>query len=51
LQIATGYTVFANLGDKVTPMPISRVTTGDGRTVVAPNPDRKSVVVPMSPTL
>jgi membrane peptidoglycan carboxypeptidase len=46
LQIATGYTVFANLGDKVAPMPISRVTTGDGRTVVAPNPDRKSVLRP-----
>jgi penicillin-binding protein 1B len=46
LQIATGYTVFANLGDKVSPMPISRVTTGDGRTVVAPNPDRKNVLRP-----
>ncbi|HEX8288139.1 MAG TPA: PBP1A family penicillin-binding protein [Pyrinomonadaceae bacterium] len=44
LQIATGYTVFANLGDKVTPMPISRVTTGDGRTVVAPNPEKKNVL-------
>jgi penicillin-binding protein 1B len=46
LQIATGYTVFANLGDKVSPMPISRVTTGDGRTVVAPNPERKNVLRP-----
>lgn len=46
LQIATGYTVFANLGDKVTPMPINRVTTGDGRTVVAPNVEKKNVLRP-----
>jgi penicillin-binding protein 1B len=46
LQIATGYTVFANMGDKVTPMPISRVTTGDGRTIVAPNIEKKNVLRP-----
>jgi penicillin-binding protein 1B len=44
LQMATAYTVFANLGDKVSPMPISRVTNGDGTTVVAPVPERKNVI-------
>ncbi len=44
LQMATAYTVFANLGDKITPMPISRVTNGEGTTVVAPAPERKNVL-------
>jgi penicillin-binding protein 1B len=44
LQMATAYTVFANLGDKVSPMPISRVTTGEGTTVVAPVAERKNVI-------
>ncbi|HXH69771.1 MAG TPA: PBP1A family penicillin-binding protein [Pyrinomonadaceae bacterium] len=44
LQMATAYTVFANLGDKVSPMPISRVTNGDGTTVVAPVAERKNVL-------
>jgi penicillin-binding protein 1B len=44
LQMATAYTVFANLGDKVSPMPISRVTNGDGTTVVAPVAERKNVI-------
>ncbi|MBA2621677.1 MAG: hypothetical protein H0U87_10810 [Acidobacteria bacterium] len=30
LQMATAYTMFANLGDRVSPLAISRVTTGDG---------------------
>ena len=46
LQMATAYTVFANLGEKVSPMPINRVTTGDGRTVVAPVAEKKSVMRP-----
>ncbi len=46
LQMATAYTIFANLGDRVTPMPISRVTNGDGTTVVAPVADRKNVLHP-----
>jgi penicillin-binding protein 1B len=46
LQMATAYTTFANLGDKVNPMPISRVTTGDGRTVVAPVAEKKNVLRP-----
>lgn len=46
LQVATAYTTFANLGDRVTPMPITKVTAGDGRTVAAPEPDRKNVIRP-----
>ncbi len=46
LQVATAYTMFANLGDRVLPMPITRITGGDGRTVTAPMPDRKNVVRP-----
>ncbi len=46
LQVATAYTMFANLGDRVLPMPITRITSGDGRTVNAPAPDRKNVVRP-----
>ena len=44
LQVATAYTTFANLGDRVMPMPITLVTAGDGRTVTAPAPDRKNVI-------
>ena len=44
LQVATAYTMFANLGDRVLPMPISQITRGDGTTVAAPQLDRKSVV-------
>ncbi|MBV9216451.1 MAG: PBP1A family penicillin-binding protein [Acidobacteria bacterium] len=46
LEVATAYTMFANLGDRVLPMPITRVTQGDGRTVSQPAPDRKNVVRP-----
>ena len=46
LQVATAYTMFANLGDRVLPTPITRVTSGDGRTTVQPTPDRKNVVRP-----
>lgn len=46
LQVATAYTTFANLGDRVIPMPITLVTSGDGRTVAAPTPDKKAVVRP-----
>jgi membrane peptidoglycan carboxypeptidase len=34
------------LGDRVSPLAISRVTTGDGRTVVAPTAERKNVLRP-----
>ncbi len=46
LQVATAYTTFANLGDKVSPMAINRVTTGDGRTVVAPVTQKKNILRP-----
>lgn len=44
LSVAAAYTMFANLGDRVLPTPITRVTKGDGRTVSSPEPDRKNVV-------
>lgn len=46
LQVATGYSVFANLGDKVSPIAINRVTTGDGKTVTAPIAEKKNVLRP-----
>ncbi len=46
LQVATAYTVFANLGDKSSPIAINRITTGDGRTVTAPVSEKKNVLKP-----
>lgn len=46
LQVATAYTVFANLGDRVLPTPITRVTTGDGRTTTAPTGEKNNVLRP-----
>ncbi len=46
LQVATAYTMFANLGDRTLPMPITKVTNGEGRTIAAPVPDRKNVLRP-----
>ena len=46
LQVATAYTMFANLGDRTLPMPITKVTNGEGRTVASPLPDRKNVLRP-----
>ncbi|MBK6748705.1 MAG: PBP1A family penicillin-binding protein [Acidobacteria bacterium] len=46
LEVATAYTTFANLGDRVMPAPITQVTQGDGRTVALPTPDRKTVIRP-----
>jgi penicillin-binding protein 1B len=46
LQVATAYTMFANLGDRVAPMPITRLAQGDGKTVALSMPDKKSVVRP-----
>lgn len=46
LQVATAYTTFANLGDRVLPMPITRVTNGDGKTTSQTQADRKNVVRP-----
>lgn len=46
LQVATAYTMFANLGDRVNPMPITRIATGEGKTITALTPDRKNIVRP-----
>lgn len=46
LEVATAYTTFANLGDRVLPSPITQVTAGDGTIVATPQPDRKPVVRP-----
>jgi penicillin-binding protein 1B len=44
LEVATAYTMFANLGDRVLPTPITQITAGDGRLVATPAIDRKPVV-------
>ncbi len=46
LQVASGYTMFANLGESASPIAINRVTTGDGRIVVEPKTEKKRVVRP-----
>lgn len=46
LQMATAYTVFANLGDKVSPMPIKQITNGEGKLIVAPTAEKKNVLRP-----
>jgi penicillin-binding protein 1B len=46
LNVATAYTMFANLGDRVLPMPITEITQGDGRIVASAQPDKKQVVRP-----
>ncbi len=46
LEVATAYTIFANLGDRVLPAPITRVTNGEGRTAAAPKSDKKNVIRP-----
>lgn len=46
LDVATGYTMFANLGDRVLPTPITKITAGDGVTKIQPQPDKKNVIRP-----
>src|SRR5918911_385904 len=46
LQIASAYTSFANLGSRVTPVAINRITTGDGVTIAAPTAQRNEVMRP-----
>ncbi len=46
LQVAAAYTMFANLGEAVVPMPITKIASGDGSTRVAPPVDKKSVIRP-----
>jgi len=46
LQIASAYTAFANLGTRITPVAINRITTGDGVTIAAPTAQRNEVLRP-----
>jgi penicillin-binding protein 1B len=46
LQVASAYTSFANLGTRVTPVAINRITTGNGVTIAAPTPQRNEVMRP-----
>lgn len=46
LQVATAFTVFANLGDKTSPIAINRITTGEGKTVTAPVTEKRNVLKP-----
>ncbi len=46
LQVATAYTVFANLGDRTDPVPYTRITNGEGKTIVQPTTSRKNVLRP-----
>ena len=46
LQIASAYTSFANLGTRVTPIAINRITTGTGVTIAAPTAQRNEVLRP-----
>lgn len=46
LQVASAYTSFANLGTRTTPIPIDRITTGDGVTIAAPVTQKSDVLRP-----
>jgi penicillin-binding protein 1B len=46
LQIASAYTSFANLGTRVTPIAINRITTGEGVTIAAPTAQTNEVLRP-----
>ncbi|HEX8557160.1 MAG TPA: PBP1A family penicillin-binding protein [Pyrinomonadaceae bacterium] len=46
LQVASAYTAFAQLGTRVTPVGISRVTTGGGVTIAAPQGQKSEVMRP-----
>ena len=46
LEVATGYTIFANLGDRVSPIAINKITDGNGNIVSEPKGERKNVIRP-----
>jgi len=46
LQVASAYTSFANLGTRTTPIPIDRITTGEGVTIAAPVTQKNEVLKP-----
>ncbi len=46
LQVASAYTAFAQLGTRVTPVGISRITNGSGVTIAAPQGQKNEVMRP-----
>ncbi|MFV0387522.1 MAG: transglycosylase domain-containing protein [Pyrinomonadaceae bacterium] len=44
LEMATAYTTFANLGKKSSPISVTRITDGNGRTVLTPTTESKKVL-------
>jgi penicillin-binding protein 1B len=46
LQVASAYTGFAQLGTRVTPVGVARVTTGSGMTIAAPQGQKNEVMRP-----
>jgi len=46
LQVASAYTAFAQLGTRVSPVGIARVTTGRGMTIAAPQGQKTEVMRP-----
>jgi len=46
LQVASAYTGFANLGMRVSPIAINRITTGNGVTIAAPTPQKSEMLRP-----
>lgn len=46
LQMASAYTAFANNGSRVAPVGISRLTTGNGRTIAQPTGKKNEVLRP-----
>lgn len=46
LQVAQAYTSFANLGQTASPLSVSRITTGEGKTIYQPETEKKEVLKP-----
>jgi penicillin-binding protein 1B len=46
LQLASAYTGFANLGTRISPIAINRITTGSGVTIAAPTPQKSEMLRP-----
>jgi penicillin-binding protein 1B len=46
LQVASAYTGFANLGTRISPIAINRITTGSGVTIAAPTPQKNEMLRP-----
>ncbi len=44
LQMASAYTMFANLGESVSPIAVKRITDGKGKTIVTPETTKRRVV-------